>query len=47
LWHVPHSQDRFGAARQVTPLQVLLATTLGGMLGFMPGFFLPGDLGGG
>lgn len=31
----------------VTPLQVLLATTLGGMLGFIPGFFLPGDLGGG
>jgi hypothetical protein len=32
---------------KVTPLQVLLATTLGGMLGFIPGFFLPGDLGGG
>lgn len=30
-----------------TPLQVLLATTFGGMLGFIPGFFLPGDLGGG
>jgi uncharacterized protein (TIGR03546 family) len=30
-----------------TPLQVLLATVLGGMLGFIPGFFLPGDLGGG
>lgn len=30
-----------------TPLQVLLATVLGGALGFVPGFFLPGDLGGG
>ncbi|MBX3463105.1 MAG: hypothetical protein KF830_08035 [Planctomycetes bacterium] len=30
-----------------TPFQVLLATTLGGLLGFVPGFFLPGDLGGG
>jgi uncharacterized protein (TIGR03546 family) len=30
-----------------TPLQVLLATVLGGVLGFVPGFFLPGDLGGG
>ncbi|MBK8099137.1 MAG: hypothetical protein IPK26_18675 [Planctomycetes bacterium] len=27
--------------------QVLLATMLGGLLGFVPGFFLPGDLGGG
>jgi uncharacterized protein (TIGR03546 family) len=25
----------------------MLATTLGGILGFVPGFFLPGDLGGG
>lgn len=32
---------------KATPLQVLLATILGGMLGFVPGFFLPGDLGGG
>ncbi len=32
---------------KATPLQVLLATTFGGMLGFIPGFFLPGDLGGG
>lgn len=32
---------------KATPLQVLLATTLGGLLGFIPGFFLPGDLGGG
>ena len=30
-----------------TPFQVMLATTLGGLLGFIPGFFLPGDLGGG
>ncbi len=30
-----------------TPRQVLLATVLGGLLGFVPGFFLPGDLGGG
>lgn len=30
-----------------TPLQVQLATILGGTLGFVPGFFLPGDLGGG
>ena len=30
-----------------TPLQVLLATVIGGALGFVPGFFLPGDLGGG
>lgn len=27
--------------------QIVLATTLGAMLGFVPGFFLPGDLGGG
>ncbi|MGA1606202.1 MAG: hypothetical protein ACO4CT_04405 [Planctomycetota bacterium] len=27
--------------------QIVLATTLGGMLGFVPGFFLPGDVGGG
>jgi uncharacterized protein (TIGR03546 family) len=32
---------------KATPRQVLLATLLGGMLGFVPGFFLPGDLGGG
>ena len=32
---------------RVTPLQLMLATTLGGILGFVPGFFLPGDLGGG
>jgi len=32
---------------KATPFQVLLATTLGGLLGFVPGFFLPGDLGGG
>ena len=32
---------------KATPLQVMLATVLGGMLGFIPGFFLPGDLGGG
>ena len=32
---------------KVTPLQVMLATVLGGMLGFVPGFFLRGDLGGG
>ena len=31
----------------VTPLQVMLATMFGGLLGFLPGFFLPGDLGGG
>jgi hypothetical protein len=30
---------------KATPLQVLFATVLGGMLGFVPGFFLPGDLG--
>lgn len=27
--------------------QILTASALGGMLGFVPGFFLPGDLGGG
>ncbi|MBL9077994.1 MAG: hypothetical protein JNL08_10850 [Planctomycetes bacterium] len=32
---------------KATPFQVLLAATLGGLLGFVPGFFLPGDLGGG
>ena len=32
---------------KATPFQVVLATTLGGLLGFVPGFFLPGDLGGG
>lgn len=32
---------------KATPLQVLLATTFGGMLGFIPGFFLADDLGGG
>ncbi len=32
---------------KATPLQVMLATVLGGLLGFVPGFFLPGDLGGG
>ena len=32
---------------KATPLQVVLASLLGGMLGFVPGFFLPGDLGGG
>ncbi|MEO6594611.1 MAG: hypothetical protein ABIP94_07645 [Planctomycetota bacterium] len=32
---------------KATPFQVMLATTLGGLLGFLPGFFLPGDLGGG
>lgn len=32
---------------RATRLQVMLATVLGGMLGFVPGFFLPGDLGGG
>jgi len=29
---------------KATPLQVQLATTLGGMLGFLPGFFLAGHL---
>lgn len=32
---------------KATATQVLLAATFGGMLGFVPGFFLPGDLGGG
>ena len=32
---------------KATATQVVLAATLGGMLGFIPGFFLPGDLGGG
>lgn len=32
---------------KVTPRQVLLATTFGGLLGFVPGFFLPGDVGSG
>ena len=32
---------------KATPMQVLFATTFGGLLGFVPGFFLPGDLGGG
>lgn len=32
---------------KVTPRQVLLATVLGGLLGFVPGFFLAGDVGGG
>lgn len=32
---------------KATRLQVLLATTLGGMLGFVPGFFLAEDVGGG
>ncbi|MEZ5965717.1 MAG: hypothetical protein R3F56_17920 [Planctomycetota bacterium] len=32
---------------KATRTQVVLAATLGGMLGFVPGFFLPGDLGGG
>lgn len=32
---------------KATPFQVLSATTLGSLLGFVPGFFLPGDLGGG
>lgn len=32
---------------KATPLQVMLATVLGGLLGFVPGFFLPQDLGGG
>ncbi len=32
---------------KATPLQVMFATLLGGMLGFVPGFFLRGDLGGG
>mgnify|MGYP007059403142 FL=1 len=32
---------------KATPRQVMFATVLGGLLGFVPGFFLPGDLGGG
>ncbi|MCR9244096.1 MAG: hypothetical protein NXI31_03635 [bacterium] len=32
---------------KATRLQVFLATVLGAMLGFVPGFFMPGDLGGG
>jgi uncharacterized protein (TIGR03546 family) len=32
---------------KATPFQVMLATTFGGLLGFVPGFFLAGDLGGG
>lgn len=32
---------------KATPLQVMFATVFGGLLGFVPGFFLPGDLGGG
>ncbi|MBL8754360.1 MAG: hypothetical protein JNK15_13745 [Planctomycetes bacterium] len=32
---------------KATPFQVMLATVFGGLLGFVPGFFLPGDLGGG
>lgn len=32
---------------KATPRQVMMATVLGGALGFVPGFFLPGDLGGG
>jgi uncharacterized protein (TIGR03546 family) len=32
---------------KATPFQVMLATLFGGLLGFVPGFFLPGDLGGG
>lgn len=32
---------------KATPTQLFLATLLGGMLGFVPGFLLPGDLGGG
>lgn len=32
---------------KATFTQVMLAALLGGMLGFIPGFFLPGDLGGG
>ena len=30
-----------------TPLQIVLATLFGCLLGFIPGLFLPGDLGGG
>jgi uncharacterized protein (TIGR03546 family) len=32
---------------KATAPQVLIAALLGGLLGFVPGFFLPGDLGGG
>ena len=32
---------------KATAPQILMATILGGMLGFVPGFILPGDLGGG
>lgn len=32
---------------KATPTQVFLAAFLAGILGFVPGFFLPGDLGGG
>jgi uncharacterized protein (TIGR03546 family) len=32
---------------KATPRQVMFATVLGGLLGFVPGFFLRGDLGGG
>lgn len=32
---------------KATPFQILVAAVLGGLLGFVPGFFLPGDLGGG
>ncbi|MCA8973372.1 MAG: hypothetical protein KDC98_01555, partial [Planctomycetes bacterium] len=32
---------------RTTRLQVLLACVLGGLLGFVPGFFLPSDLVGG
>jgi uncharacterized protein (TIGR03546 family) len=32
---------------KVTPAQIVMACVLGGMLGFIPGFFLPGDVGGG
>lgn len=40
---------KIGAALRgkATPRQVLFATVIGGLLGFVPGFFLPGDLGGG
>lgn len=32
---------------KATRTQVMLAAALGGLLGFVPGFFVPGDLGGG
>lgn len=40
---------KIGAALRgkATPLQITLATVFGALLGFVPGFFLPGDLGGG